>query len=273
MRKLAATLCLLAACYRTTEWGSTGEFRGHATHTSEQEVDKKQTAAFDDKNGLIATVTEQGMCRPLLLGENLEEKQEATSTLAHPGTMIVTSLLVGIAGAVGILLAIEDINNQDFYGNPLPPRFSSTTHTYMIVGGSALTLLGAGGVVATILMPSAKHHQRWVPVEGNPTQVVTSEEPQPCQTPAAPVAGVKVTVEAKFAKGATLSYDVVTGADGTVKIDLATLRAVAGWCGVGQVTAKVLDQTWDSALEGTPGPVAQIQDDKARDVATGCGGK
>jgi len=270
MRKLAVALSLLAACYRTTEWGSSGEYRGHATHTSEQQVGVKQTASFDEHEGLHATVTSQGQCRPLLLGDQLEQKEESRRELRGTGWMIGGSLLVGAAGAFGILFAAADANNQDVYGNPLPPRLSSSTRTDLIVAGSAVVLLAIGGIVAAVELPSEKRDSRWTPVPGNPKQVFTSDEPQPCASPATPAAGVAVHVEARFDRG-TFEWDVPTDSSGTATIDLATARAVAGWCGEGTVNATVLDQTWHGTVDGTRGPVDQISDAQGRALAVSCG--
>jgi hypothetical protein len=273
MRKLAAVVSLVASCYRTAEWGATGEYRGHATHASEQEVDSKQTAVFDDKDGgLRATVLTQPQCRPLLLGDNLEERQESTRQLRGPTWMVVGSLLVAAAGGFGILFATADLNNQDAYGNPLPSRLSSSAHTELIVGGSIGVLIGIAGITSVILLPSQKRQSRWVPIEGNPHQVFTSDEPQPCQNASkAPVAGVQVHVEVRYDRG-TLEWDLQTDASGVAVVDLSSARATAAYCGDGAITATVLDQTWTGKAEGARAPIAQITDDKARELAVACGG-
>jgi hypothetical protein len=267
---LLASLCLVTACYRTTEWGSIGEYRGHNSHTDEQQVGTKQTAVFDDSTGLRATVSTKAQCRELLLGDHLEEKQESTKQLQGKGWMIVSSLLVGAAGAFGILFAASDANNQDIYGNQLPSRLSSSTRTDLIVAGSVGVLLGIAGVIAVVELPDVRRQSRWVPLEGDPKQVFTSEEPQPCSIPSQPVAAVSVHVEARFDKGSTLSFDVLTDASGIANVDLVMLREIAGWCGEGVVTATALDQTWHGTVDGTRAPLEQITDEKARSLAESC---
>ena len=269
MRKLVALLCLVTACYRTTEWGSVGEYRGHNSHTTEQRVGEKQTATFDDTTGLRATVVSQALCRGQLTGDHLEEKQESTKQLQGSGWMIVGSLLLGAAGAFAILFAASDANNQDVYGNQLPSRLSSSTRTDLIVGGSVGVLLGIAGVVAVVELPSEKRQSRWIPLEGDPKQVYTSEEPQPCPGAATPVAGTAVHVEVKHEKD-SLTFDVPTDSSGVAVIDLVALREVAGWCGEGNVTATVLDQTWTGTVDGTRAPLEQITDQRARALAESC---
>jgi len=264
-------LCLVTACYRTTEWGAMGEFRGHATHTSEQEVGTKQTAVFDE-SGARVTVTQQPQCRPLLIGDHLEEKQEATRQLQGRGWMVVGSLLVGAAGAFAILFAAADANNTDVYGNQLPSRLSSSTRTDLYVIGGIGVAAAIGGMIAVVELPEQKRKSRWVPVEGNAGQVFTSEEPQPCSTPATPVAGAKVHVEAKFDRG-SYEWDVETDANGIAVIDLAVAREVAGFCGEGSITATALDQTWKGPLEGSRVPFDQITDANAHALAALCGAK
>jgi hypothetical protein len=269
MRKLIALLCLVTACYRTTEWGSVGEYRGHNSKTTEQQVGEKQTATIDESNGLRATVMSQAQCKSLMTGDHLEEKQESTKQLQGAGWMVVSSLLIGAAGAFGILFAAADANNQDVYGNQLPSRLSSSTRTDLIVAGSVGVLLGIAGVVAVVELPSEKRNTRWIPLEGDPKQVFTNVDPQPCSTPATPVAGTPVHVVAEFAKD-KLEYDVMTNAAGVATIDLPTLHAVAGWCGDANVTVTVLDQTWHGPIDGTRAPLEQITDQKARALAESC---
>lgn len=269
MRKLAAALCLVSACYRTTEWGSVGEYRGHNSKTSEQQVGEKQSAAIDDTNGLRATVTSQAQCRSQLTGDHLEEKQESTKQLQGAGWMVAGSLLVGAAGAFAILFAAADANNQDVYGNQLPSRLSASTRTDLIIAGSAGVLVAIGGIVAVVELPSERRNSRWIPLEGDPKQVFTTDEPQPCSSPATPVAAAAFHIEAEYAKG-KLAFDVPTDSAGIAVVDLATLRAVAGWCGEGEVTATVLDQTWHGTVEGQRAPLEQITDEKARALAELC---
>lgn len=269
MKKWIAALCLVTACYRTTEWGSIGEYRGHNSKTSEQQVGEKQSASIDDANGLRATVTSQPQCRTRLAGDHLEEKQESTKQLQAAGWMVAGSLLIGAAGAFGILFAAADANNQDVYGNHLPSRLSSSTRTDLIVAGSIGVLLAIGGIVAVVELPSERRNSRWVPLEGDPKQVFTTEDPQPCQAPATPVAGAALHVEVEYGKS-KLAFDVPTDSAGIAVVDLATLRAVAGWCGEGTVTATVLDQTWHGTVEGQRAPLEQITDEKARALAELC---
>lgn len=269
MRK-AAVLALLAACYRTSEWGATGDFRAQHQKTDEQQVTTVKQASFDEKDGLRANVVSKGMCRPLLLGDHIEQEEASTKELTGTGWLVTASLITGAAGAFGILFAAADANNQDVYGNSLPSRFSSTTHTELIVAGSAMVLLGIAGIVAVVELPSQKRNHRWIPVEGDPKQIFTAEDPVPCGAPATPEAGVEVTVEAKFHKGAPMAWTVTTDSSGSAPIDLERVRTVAGWCGLALVTAKVLDQTWTGPVEGQKTPLAQIQDDQLRAMAASC---
>ncbi|MBV8761626.1 MAG: hypothetical protein JO257_30300 [Deltaproteobacteria bacterium] len=269
MRK-AAVLALVAACYRTSEWGATGEFRAQHQKNDEQQVTTVKQASFDEKDGLRATVVDKGMCRPLLLGDHIEQEQASTKELTGTGWLVTGSLITGALGAFGILFAAADANNQDVYGNHLPSRLSSTTRTELIIGGSALVLLAIGGVVAAVELPSERRNKRWIPVEGDPKQIFTAEDPVPCSAPATPVSGVEVTIEAKFGKGKPLAWTVATDASGTAEIDLDRIRTLAGWCGVALVTAKALDQTWTGPVEGQRTPLAQIQDDTLRSMAAGC---
>jgi hypothetical protein len=270
MRKFIASLCLVTACYRTTEWGSVGEYRAHNSKSTEEHVGDKQTATIDDTNGLRATVTSQGQCRTLLAGDHLEQKQESTKELQGPGWMIVGGLLTGAAGAFGILFAAADKNNQDVYGNPLPPRYSDSVHNTLFVAGGVTLALAIGGIIAAIELPESRHHERWVPVEGDPHELVTTDESQPCTTPPSPVPDVLVHVEAKFDKGTSLAWDVKTDAKGSAPVDLALVRAVAGWCGEAVVVATVLDQTWHGTTAGTKVPLDQIADEKIRALAASC---
>ncbi len=269
MRK-AAVLALVAACYRTSEWGATGEFRAQHQKNDEQQVSTVQQASFDEKDGLRANVVSRGMCRPLLLGDHIEQEEQSTKVLTGTGWLVTASLVAGAIGAFGILFAAADANNQDVYGNHLPSRLSSSTRTELIISGSALVLLGIGGIVATVELPSERRNKRWVPIDGNPKQIFTAEDPVPCSGAATPVAGVAVSVEAKFGKGKPLAWTVPTDASGTAPIDLERVRTVAGWCGVALVTAKALDQTWTGPVEGDKKPLAEIQDDQLRALAAAC---
>jgi hypothetical protein len=269
MRK-AAVLALVAACYRTSEWGATGEFRAQHQKNDEQQVTTVQQASFDEKDGLRATVVSRGMCRSLMLGDHIEQEEASTKVLTGTGWLVTASLLTGALGAFGILFAAADAHNQDVYGNQLPPRYSSTTHTEMIVTGSVLVVLGIAGIVAVVELPSEKRNKRWIPVSGDPKQIFTAEDPVPCSAPPTPVSGVEVTVEAKFQKGQPMAWTVATDASGSVAIDLERVRTVAGWCGLALVTAKALDQTWTGPVEGQKTPLAQIQDDQLRAMAAGC---
>jgi len=137
------------------------------------------------------------------------------------------------------------------------------------IGGSVGVLLGIAGVVAVVELPSEKRQSRWIPLEGDPKQVYTSEEPQPCPGAATPVAGTAVHVEVKHEKD-SLTFDVPTDSSGVAVIDLVALREVAGWCGEGNVTATVLDQTWTGTVDGTRAPLEQITDQRARALAESC---
>ncbi|HSN26592.1 MAG TPA: hypothetical protein VLT45_09905, partial [Kofleriaceae bacterium] len=269
MRK-AAVLALGAACYHTSEWGVTGDFRAQHQKTDEQQVNTVKQASFDEKDGLRANIVLKGMCRPLLLGDHIEQEEQSTKVLTGTGWLVTASLLAGAIGAFGILFAAADANNQDVYGNPLPSRLSSSTRTTLIISGSALVLLGVGGIVATVELPSERRNKRWMPVSGDPKQIFTADDPVPCSGAATPVAGAPVTVEAKFGKGQPLTWTVMTDASGTATIDLERVRTVAGWCGVALVTAKALDQTWTGPVEGDRTPLAQIQDDQLRALAAAC---
>ena len=269
MRK-AAVLALVAACYRTSEWGATGEFRAQHQKNDEQQVTTVKQATFDENNGLRANVVSKGMCRPLLLGDHIEQEEASTKELTGTGWLVTSSLIVGAIGAFGILFAAADANNQDVYGNPLPSRFSSTTRTELIISGSTLVALGIAGIVAVVELPSQKRNHRWIPVEGDPKQIFTAEDPVPCSAAAVPEPGVPVSVEAKFQKGQPMAWTVTTDASGTATIDLERVRTVAGWCGLALVTAKALDQTWTGPVEGQKTPLSQIQDDQLRALAASC---
>ena len=269
MRK-AAVLALVAACYRTTEWGPTGEFRAQHQKNDEQQVTTVKQASFDEKDGLRATVVTKGMCRPLLLGDHIEQEEASTKVLTGTGWLVTASLVAGAIGAFGILFGAADANNQDVYGNHLPSRLSSSTRTELYISGGVLVALGIAGVVAVVELPSEKRNKRWIPVEGDPKQIFTAEDPVPCSAPATPVSGVEVTVEATFQKAKPLAWTIVTDANGVAEIDLDKVRTIAGWCGVALLTAKVLDQTWTGPVEGPRTPLAQIQDDTLRGIAAGC---
>ena len=269
MRKVAI-LALVSACYRTTEWGATGEFRAQHQKNDEQQVGVVQQASFDEKDGLRAIVVSKGMCRPLILGDHIEQEEASTRVLTGTGWLVTSSLIVGAIGAFGILFAAADANNQDFYGNSLPSRLSSTTRTELIVSGSVLLAAGIAGIVAVVELPSEKRHKRWVPVDGNPKQIFTADDPVPCGAAATPVPGVEVAVEAKFQKGQPMTWTVKTDENGSAVIDLDRVRTIAGWCGLALVTAKVSDQTWTGPVEGPKTPLAQIQDDTLRALAAAC---
>lgn len=269
MKLFPAVAVILAGCYHTTEWGGTGDYRAHNSHTGERQVETEQVARFDEHDGIHAFVEQRGRCKPLLLGDHFEEKQDQTKRLTGKGWLVAGSLIVGAAGAFGILFAVSDANNQDVYGQPLPSRLSSSTRTDLIIAGSAALLLGIAGVVAVIELPNQKRNTRWVPLEGDPKQVFTSDEPQPCSGGSTPVAGAEVHVVAEYAK-ATLTYDLTTDAAGVATVDLINLRRAAGWCGDANVTVTVLDQTWHNTVDGTRAPLEQITDPKARELAESC---
>jgi hypothetical protein len=269
MRKLAI-LALVASCYRTSEWGTTGEYRAHNSKSSEQQVSTQQQATFDERDGVKAVVMLHGLCRPLLLGDHFEQEESSKRELVGTGWMVGTSLGLGAVGAFGILLAAADANNQDVYGNRLPSKFSSTTHTELYISGAALLAVAVAGIIAVVELPSEKRSKRWAPVEGDPKQIVTSEEPVPCTAPPTPVAGVEVSVVAKFQHGAPLAWTTATDASGTAVIDFERVKVLAGWCGFATVTAKVLDQTWTGPIESLRTPLDQIADDQLRALAAAC---
>jgi hypothetical protein len=265
-----AVAVLLAGCYHTTEWGGTGDYRAHNSHTGERQVETEQVARFDEHDGIHAFVEQRGRCKPLLLGDHFEEKQDQTKRLSGKGWMVAGSLILGAAGAFGILFAAADKNNQDVYGNPLPSRYSDSVHNELFVAGGVTLAIAIGGIIAAIELPEERHHERWVPVEGDPHEIVTTDELQPCAAPATPVADVAVHVEAKFEKGTSVAWDVKTDARGSAPVDLSLVRAVAGWCGEAVVVATVLDQTWHGTTAGTKVPLDQIADEKIRALAASC---
>lgn len=270
-RGAVAALALVAACYHTSEWGATGEYRGQHSHTSEQQVGSTQTATFDERDGVHATVMSHGLCRPQLFGDHLEQEESAKRELGGVGLMVGASLGLGVVGAFGILFAAADANNTDVYGNHLPSRLSSDTRTELIIGGSILTAIAIAGIVAVIELPSQKVNKRWIPVEGDPKQMFTSDEPGPCtDTTAVPAPGVAVHVEVRFRKGEPMSWDVTTDASGVATIDLTRARQVAGYCGEGTATARVLDQSWSGGVDIVKVPLDQIADDQGRALATAC---
>jgi hypothetical protein len=264
-------VAVLAGCYHSTEWGGTGDYRAHASHTGEQQVDTQQVARFDEKDGIRALVEQKGRCRPTLVGDHIEERQEQTKRLGGKGWMVAGSLLVGAAGAFGILFAAADKNNQDVYGNHLPPRYSDSVHNTLFVTGGVALAVAIAGIITAVELPEERRHERWVPVEGDPHEIATSDELVPCTAPASPVAGVPVHIEAKFEKGTSLAWDVKTDASGAAPVDLVPVRAVAGWCGEAVVVATVLDQTWHGTTAGEKLPLDQIADDKLRALAASCG--
>jgi len=270
-RGAVAALALLSACYRTSEWGATGEYRANHSKMSEQQVGTTQTAQFDERDGIHVSVMSHGLCRPLLAGDQIEQEETAKRELTGTGAMVGVSLGLGAIGAFGILFAAADANNTDIYGNPLPSRLSSDTRTELIVSGSILTAIAIAGIVAVIELPDQKVNKRWVPVEGNPNQIFTSDEPGPCSAPATPASGVAVHVEVHFRKGEPYAWDVKTDASGMATIDLTLARQIAGYCGDGTATAKVTDQSWSGPVEATQKlPLDQIADEQARAAATAC---
>jgi len=269
-RGAVAALALVAACYRTSEWGATGEYRAQHSHTSEQQVGTTQTATFDERDGVHATVLSHGLCRPQLFGDHLEQEESAKRELTGVGLMVGTSLGLGVVGAFGILFAAADANNTDVYGNQLPSRLSSDTRTELIISGSILTAIAIAGIAAVIELPSQKINKRWVPVEGDPKQMFTSDEPGPCGDAPVPAAGVAVHVEVRFRKGEPMTWDVKTDASGVATIDLTRARQVAGYCGEGTATARVLDQSWSGGVDIVKVPLDQMVDDQARALATAC---
>lgn len=261
---------MLASCYHSTEWGGTGDYRAQHSHTGEQRIDSHKVARFDEQDGIRAIVELQARCRPTLVGDHMEERQASTSRLAGQAWMVTGSLLVGLAGGFGIIFAAADANNTDIYGNRVPPRYSDSFHNQLYVGGGILLAAGLAGIVAAVALPTEKHHVRWVPVEGDPHELVTSDEPQPCAGTAEPAPGEIVHVEAKFEKGQALAWDIPTDASGAAVIDLAPVRTVAGWCGEAVIVATVLDQTWHGTTAGQQVPLDQIADEKLRSAAAAC---
>jgi hypothetical protein len=270
VRLFPVAVAILGACYHTTEWGSTGDYRAHASHTGEQQVETQQVARFDEKDGIRAIVESKGRCRPTLEGDHIEERQASTTRLSGTGWLVAGSLIVGAAGAFGILFAAADENNQDVYGNPLPPRYSDSVHNTLFVAGGVTLAVAIAGIVAAVELPEEKRHERWLPVEGNPHTVITSDELVPCAAAATPVEGASVHVAVKFEKGTGLEYDMKTDATGSAVIDMLPVRTVAGWCGEGVVTATVLDQTWHGTTAGTKVPLDQIPNEKLRALAASC---
>jgi len=211
-----------------------------------------------------------GLCRPQLSGDHLEQEETAKRELTGVGYMVGFSLGLGALGAFGILYAAADANNTDIYGDPIPSRLSSGTRTELVVSGSILTALAVAGIVAVIELPDQKVNKRWIPVEGDPKQIYTSDEPGPCSDPATPAQGVAVHVEVHFRKGEPLAWDIPTDASGVATIDLTRARQVAGYCGEGTATAKAVDQSWSGGVDAVQVPLDQIADDQARALATAC---
>jgi hypothetical protein len=261
---------ILAGCYHTSEWGGTGDYRAHNSHVGERLVDSEQVARFDETNGIRAIVEKRGLCHPTLVGDHFEEKQEQTKRLAGKGWLVAGSLILGAAGAFGVLFAAADENNQDLFGNPLPPHYSDSFHNTMYVAGGIAVAAAIGGIAAAIYLPETRRHDRWVPVEGDPHELVTSDEPLPCKAAAAPAPDVTVHVEAKFEKGTSLAWDIKTDATGSAPVELAPVRIVAGWCGEAIIVATVLDQTWHGTTAGNRVPLEQIADTRLRDLAASC---
>lgn len=263
----------MSGCYRTTEWGATGEYRGQNTKTDVQQVGSAQTVTFDDKAGLRVTVVARDTCRPLMLGEHLEREEESTRELQGAGWMVGTGVGLTLIGIPLALLGANDQNTMDANGFPRTPYFSKGADYAMIVGGGAAALVGITELVLALTLPSSKHESRWVALPADTHRVFISDDVQPCSTPAQPVAGVAIHVEARFEKGEPLVWDVVTDPIGTAAIDLDRVRAIAGWCGQAHVTAKLGDQRWDGQIETAQKiPLDQITDEKARALATACGG-
>jgi hypothetical protein len=263
-------VAVLAGCYHSSEWGGTGDYRAHASHTSEQQVDSEQSARFDEKDGIRAIVEKKGRCHPILEGDHIEERQESTKRLAGKGWMVAGSLVLGAAGAFSILFSAADENNRDVYGNQLPPRYSDSVHNTLFVSGGIALAAAIAGIIVAVELPEEKRHERWVPVEGDPHQVVTSDELQPCAAPPVGVPDVVVHIEAKFEKGTALAWDVKTDAAGSAPVDLEPVRAVAGYCGEAIIVATVLDQTWHGTTAGQKIPLDQIGSQKLRELAASC---
>ena len=271
MRKTAAILALLTGCYRTTEWGATGEYRGEHTRTDEQQVGTQQTATFDDTGGLHVAVTVHDLCQPLMLGDHLERQEESTSELRGAGWMVGTAVTLGLGGIVLTVLGADDTVTTDQYGFQRTPRFSAGTDEAMIIIGSGAVLAGIAELVLTLALPSTKRASRWKVLPEDTHRVLTSSEPQPCSTPARPAVGVAVHVDAGFDHGDSLAWDIPTDANGTAAIDLDRVRKISGWCGGANVTAKVGEQSWEGQIEPAPKvPVDQITDEKARALAAAC---
>lgn len=270
MRLFPVALATLAACYHTTEWGGTGDFRAHNSHPGEQLVETQTVAQFDEHDGIHAVVVKQGRCKETLVGDHFEEKQERSKHLVGKGWLVAGSLLVGAAGAFGILFAAGDANNTDVYGDPLPSHYSDSFHNTMYAAGGVTLLVAVAGIVAAIELPEVRRKDRWIPVEGDPHELALTDELTPCKAAPAPAADVPVHVDVKFEKGTALAWDVKTDATGSAPVDLAPVRAVAGWCGEAIVVATVLDQTWHGATGGTQVPLDQIADEKLRELAASC---
>lgn len=270
MRLFPVALATLAACYHTTEWGGTGDFRAHNSHPGEQLVETQTVAHFDEHDGIHAVVVKQGRCKETLVGDHFEEKQERSKHLVGKGWLVAGSLLVGAAGAFGILFAAGDANNTDVYGDPLPSHYSDSFHNTMYAAGGVTLLVAVAGIVAAIELPEVRRKDRWIPVEGDPHELALTDELTPCKAAPAPAADVPVHVDVKFEKGTALAWDVKTDATGSAPVDLAPVRAVAGWCGEAIVVATVLDQTWHGATGGTQVPLDQIADEKLRELAASC---
>src|SRR6185312_10650644 len=92
VRLFPVAVAALAGCYHTTEWGGSGDFRAHASHVGEQQMETQQVARFDEHDGIRAIVQSTGRCRPLLLGDHIEEREESTKRLSGEGWMVAGSL-------------------------------------------------------------------------------------------------------------------------------------------------------------------------------------
>ena len=272
MHKNATILALLTACYRTTEWGATGEYRGEHTRTDEQQVGTEQTATFDESGGLQVAVISHDLCRPLMFGDHLEQQEESTRELQGVGWMVGTAVPVAIGGLLVMYFGINDTATTDQYGYPRTPHFSKGADDAMIIGGAAATVVGITELVLALALPDSKRASRWTTLPEATHRVFTSDDAHPCSTPAHPAVGVDVHVDARFEHGESLVWDISTDASGAAAINLDRVRKVASWCGEAHVTAKVATQVWEGEIQPVPKvPVDQITDEKARALAVGCG--
>ncbi len=272
MRKTAAVLALLTGCYRTTEWGATGEYRGENTRTDEEQVGSEETATFDETGGLRVTVVAHDLCRPLMLGDHLQRQEESTSELQGTGWMVGTGVTLGLCGMGLTVFGADDTSTTDEFGYPRTPHFSAGADEAMIIIGSAAVLAGIAEIVLVVALPSSRRASRWTALPEDTHRVFTSSDTQPCNRPSHPAVGVAVHVDALFEHGESLGWDIPTDASGTAAIDLDRVRKISGWCGGAHVTAKVGHQSWEGQIEAAPKvPVDQITDEKARALAAACG--